>query len=147
MNKNEFIEGDPYTYIGTSEPLIYLNESSSKGVGVFKNHLDEFCHYEYCNMIPCTMPEPKYPNSPLPHCEERIAFAKGANIESSRKDRVKWGDDLNPTWSVYIIYRVKVEKTKDELRIEELKRLITGHNLSINIWKTELHELTPTVHY
>ena len=92
---------------------------------------------------------PKYPNPPLPHCEERIAFAKGANIEFENRcgTHSKWMFTGDPKWHENIKYRVKVEKTKDDLRIEELERYIFNTESAINVYKKELAELKPTVHY
>jgi hypothetical protein len=91
--------------------------------------------------------EPQYPNPPLPHCEVRIAFAKGANIESKHKDNVTWWDDEKPKWLPELKYRVKVEKTKDNLRIEELEQRIAEDMRVLDKHKKELAELKPTVHY
>jgi hypothetical protein len=44
-------------------------------------------------------------------------------------------------------YRVKVEKTKDDLRIEELERRIAEDLRILNMHKKELAELKPAVHY
>jgi hypothetical protein len=137
----EFIVGNHYIYKDTTGLVTYLGESKRPIVGRFKSDSGNVYHYEYESVTPCTNPEPKYPNPPLPHCEERIAFAKGANIESSRKDRVKWGDDLNPTWSDYRAYRVKVEKTKDELRIEELYERVQILMSELNDLNEEIAEL------
>jgi hypothetical protein len=91
----------------------------------------------------------KYLNPPLPHCEERIAHARGANIEfEDICCRVnKWKFTNDPKWHENIKYRVKVEKTKDDLRIEELERLIFYWEQMINEHKKELAELKPTIHY
>tara|TARA_R110000772_G_scaffold170373_2_gene282259 strand:+ start:410 stop:874 length:465 start_codon:yes stop_codon:yes gene_type:complete len=91
--------------------------------------------------------EPQYPNPPLPHCEERIAFAKGANIESKHKDNVTWWDDEEPQWLPELKYRAKVEKTKDDLRIEVLESLIIVRQDDVKRFTKELAELKPTAHY
>jgi hypothetical protein len=144
---NEFIKGNKYSYQGDAELLTYSGESQHHGVGVFKSDSGNVYHYDYENMLPFTKPEPQYPNPPLPHCEERIAFARGANIEVRYKNNIIWRDNLNPTWNVENIYRVKVEKTKDELRIEELEQRIAADSLVLDKYKKELAELKPTIHY
>ena len=147
----KFIKGDKYTYEGTVDARIYTyaGESYSQGVGIFKDCFSESTsyHLRYTSMIPCTKAEPQYPNPPLPHCKERIAFAKGANIESKHKDNVTWWDDEEPQWLPEIRYRVKVEKTKDDMRIERLERFIDKNQALLNKFKKELAELKPTVHY
>ena len=146
MTKNEFIIGDQYSYEGRSEPLTYLGESKSPEVGMFKSPLSGLYHNEYRNMELFTKPEPQYPNPPLPHCEERIAFAKGANIESSLTGE-NWCYTDTPQWNPNVKYRVKVEKTKDDLRIEKLEENIRAHENYIKEYKKELAKLKPTVHY
>ena len=93
--------------------------------------------------------EPKYPNSPLPHCEERIAFAKGANIEFEDRcgTHSKWMFTGDPKWHANIKYRVKVEKTEDDLQIERLENLIIIRQDDVKRFTKELAELKPTVHY
>jgi hypothetical protein len=148
MNKSKFRVGKQYSYQGRSEPLTYLGQSKQNPeFGMFKSPLNEMYHNEYRNMDLFKQPEPQYPNPPLPHCEERIAFAKGANIESKHKDNVTWWDDEEPQWLPEIRYRVKVEKTKDDMRIERLERFIDKNQALINKFKTELAELKPTVNY
>jgi hypothetical protein len=144
MTKNEFIIGDQYSYKGDA-PLTYVGEASGQGFGLFENNHGSNWHYVYENMTPCTKPEPKYPNPPLPHCEERIAFCRGANIEFLYDGT--WVFDEDPKWYPDSRYRVKVEKTKDELRIEELKRFIIIWEEMIDEHKKELAELKPTIHY
>jgi hypothetical protein len=141
----EFIVGNQYSYQGDAELLTYSGESQHHGVGVFKSDSGNVYHYDYENMLPLTKPEPKYPNPPLPHCEERIAFAKGANIEFLH-DGI-WLDAPKPNWSNNFKYRVKLEKTKDDLRAEELERLIFYWEQMIHEHKKELAELKPTIHY
>tara|TARA_R110000851_G_scaffold4894_1_gene20155 strand:- start:138 stop:494 length:357 start_codon:yes stop_codon:yes gene_type:complete len=114
MNKSKFIKGNQYSYQGDAELLTYSGESQYHGVGVFKSDSGNVYHYDYENMTPCTKPEPQYPNPPLPHCEERIAFARGANIEFSIFG-IEWRHDAKPAWNRNFKYRVKVEKTEDEL--------------------------------
>jgi hypothetical protein len=91
--------------------------------------------------------ERKYPNPPLPHCEERIAFANGANIQVLSSDR--WYDISKPNFDKESTYRVKEEpvKTKDDLRIEELERRIRVNEDANRIHKNELDELRPKVPY
>jgi hypothetical protein len=93
--------------------------------------------------------EPQYPNPPLPHCEERIAFAKGANIEFEDRcgTHSKWMFTGDPKWHANIKYRVKLGKTKDDLRIEELERLIRINKKANIGYIEELADLNPTVHY
>ena len=91
--------------------------------------------------------EPQYPNPPLTHCEERIAFARGANIEASITNNGPWCFVADPEWHPNVKYRVKVEKTKDDLRIEELERRIAEDMRVLDEHKKELAELKPTVHY
>jgi hypothetical protein len=149
MTKDEFIVGDQYIYQKISNPLAYVGKSKHHGVGLFESDSGTVYHYEYANMVPCTQPEPKYPNPPLPHCEERIAFAKGANIEfeDSFGTHRQWMFVADPIWHKNVRYRVKAEKTKDDLRIEELERRIAEDLRILNMHKKELAELKPTVHY
>jgi hypothetical protein len=149
MNKSKFIVGEKYIYTGTrmsGHVVTYVCADTCSG-GIFKNSLLERYSYQYKNMAPYKQPKPKYPNPPLPHCEQRIAFAKGANIESKHKDNVTWWDDEEPQWLPELKYRVKVEKTKDDLRIEELERRIAEDLRILNMHKKELAELKPTVNY
>ena len=150
MTKNEFIVGDEYVYQGTHLKLTYLYPSRRQFVGIFKSYLGDKFHYEYESMNPCTNPEPKYPetkypNPPLPHCGERIAFARGANIEYFYSGT--WHCNVNPQFNKGVKYRVKVEKTKDDLRIEELEENIRAHENCAKVYKKELAKLKPTVHY
>ena len=155
MNKNEFIIGDEYIYSGSSvsmeyvsEPMKYVSESLSPNVGRFVGKKETY-HCEYRNMTPCTKVEPKYPNPPLPHCEERIAFAKGANIEFENRcgTHSKWMFTGDPKWHANIKYRVKLGKTQDDLRIEKLEENIRAHENYIKQYIEELADLKPTVHY
>ena len=93
--------------------------------------------------------KPEYPNPPLPHCEERIAFAKGANIEFEDRcgTHSKWMFTGYPKWHPNIKYRVKVEKTKDDLQIERLENLIIIRQDDVKRFTKELAKLKPTVHY
>jgi hypothetical protein len=134
MNKNEFIVGDEYIYNGNSDPMTYAGEGYIQGVGVFKSDSSNVFHCKYTRMTSCTKP---YPNPPLPHCKERIAFAKGANIEYSRSEG-NWYPTHNPTWNPNFKYRVKVEKTKDDLRIEELEENIRALEDCVKAYKKEL---------
>ena len=88
-----------------------------------------------------------YANSPLPHCDMRIEHAKGANIESSITNNGPWVFVANPEWQPHLRYRVKVEKTKDDLRIEELERRIAEDLRILDKHKKELIKLKPTIHY
>ena len=142
---NEFIVGNQYSHQRDGELLTYSGESQYNGVGVFKTDSGNVYNYKYENMLPFTKTEPKYPNPPLPHCEERIAFAKGANIEFLH-DGI-WLDAPKPNWSVIEKYRVKIEKTKDELQIERLEKLIIIRQDDVQRYKKELAELKPTIHY
>tara|TARA_R110000851_G_scaffold307299_1_gene465747 strand:+ start:58 stop:507 length:450 start_codon:yes stop_codon:yes gene_type:complete len=149
MNKNEFIIGKKYSYQGQGGTRTYKGQSESPYVGIFKSPFNEMSYNEYKHMLPCTKPEPQYPHPPLPHCEERIAFAKGANIEfeDSCGTFRQWMFTGDPKWHENIKYRVKVEKTKDDLRIEELERRIAEDLRILNMHKKELADLKPTVHY
>jgi hypothetical protein len=148
MNKSKFRVGKQYSYQGRSEPLTYLGQSKKNPeFGMFKSPLNEMHHNEYKNMDLFTQPEPQYPNPPLPHCEERIAFARGANIECQTARCGPWMFTDDPRWHEHIKYRVKVEKTKDDLRIEELERRIAEDLRILNMHKKELADLKPTVHY
>ena len=147
MNKSKFIVGDEYIYQKGSAPLAYVGESKHNGVGLFESDSGSVYHYEYENMTPCTKAEPQYPNPPLQHCEERIAHAKGANIEGQHTNNVTWWADPDPQWHKNIKYRVKVEKTKDDSLIERLERRIrVNENANIK-YKEEIAKLKPTVHY
>ena len=150
MTKNKFIKGDKYTYEGTVDARIYtyMGESCSQGIGIFKDCFSESTTYylRYTSMIPCTKPEPQYPHPPLPHCEERIAHAKGANIEFSITGE-NWHCSGAPLWNPKHFYRVKVEKTEDDLRIEKLEENIRAHENYIKEYKKELAKIKPTVHY
>tara|TARA_R110000803_G_scaffold123536_1_gene191447 strand:- start:159 stop:590 length:432 start_codon:yes stop_codon:yes gene_type:complete len=141
----KFIVGDQYIYQADSELFTYSGESKHDNAGVFKSDSGNVYHYHYVNMTPYKQPKPKYPNPPLPHCEERIAFAKGADIEVSINNRWEFTND--PKWHKNIKYRVKVEKTEDDLRIEELERRIAEDLRILNMHKKELAQLKPTVHY
>jgi hypothetical protein len=91
----------------------------------------------------------KYPNPPLKHSKERIAFAMGANIQYSRAG-VKWYNcekGKDPFWLPKNMYRVKLEKSEDELRIEYLKKLILNSEHHINEYKKELAELRASDNY
>tara|TARA_R110000803_G_scaffold153578_1_gene218465 strand:- start:162 stop:443 length:282 start_codon:yes stop_codon:yes gene_type:complete len=90
-----------------------------------------------------------YANQSLPHCDMRIEHAKGANIESSITNNGPWCFVADPEWQPHLKYRVKVEpvKTQDDLRIEELERLILEKEHFISKYKKELAKLKPTVHY
>jgi hypothetical protein len=148
MNKSKFRVGKQYSYQGRSEPLTYLGQSKQNPeFGMFKSPLNEMYHNEYRNMDLFKQPEPQYPNPPRPHCEERIAFAKGANIEGQYRNHTTWHDDPDPSWNPNSRYRVKVEKTKDDLRIEELERRIAEDMRVLDKHKKELADLKPTVHY
>jgi hypothetical protein len=144
MNNRIFVVGDEYIYQGGSNPLTYVGESKHHGVGLFKSDWGDY-HYGFKDMTPCTKPEPQYPNPPLPHCKERIAFAKGANIEVL-SDGGGWQDVAFPSWKTCYQYRVKVEKTQDDLRIEELEKRIRGHESFIKKHRKELYKLKPTSH-
>jgi hypothetical protein len=146
MNKNEFIIGEKYSYQGQGGTITYKGQSESPYVGIFKSPFNEMSYNEYKHMLPCTQPEPKYPHPPLPHCEERIAHAKGANIEFSITGE-NWNCSGAPLWNPKHFYRVKVEKTKDDLRIEELEENIRALEDCVKAYKKELAKLKPTVHY
>tara|TARA_R110000822_G_scaffold80570_2_gene191955 strand:+ start:1211 stop:1678 length:468 start_codon:yes stop_codon:yes gene_type:complete len=92
---------------------------------------------------------PQYPNPPLQHCEERIAHARGANIESSIANNGHWFFVADPEWQPHLKYRVKVEpvKTKDDLRIERLEIKIRNNERANADHRKEIAELKPTVHY
>jgi hypothetical protein len=81
----------------------------------------------------------KYPNPPLPHCEERIALAMGANIEVLTSGT--WCYIGNPQFHKCVKYRVKVEKTKDDLRIEELYERVQILISELNDLNEEIAEL------
>ena len=81
----------------------------------------------------------KYPNPPLPHCEERIAFAKGANIQLLASGI--WYDTDNPRFNEIVRYRVKIEKTKNELLIETLELKINNNEQANADYKKEINEL------
>ncbi len=146
MNKSKFRLGEQYTYQSDIEVLTYLRESQHYGTGVFKSDSGNIHHYLYCNMTPCKKP---YPNPPLSHCEERIAFARGANIECQyqNQNHKTWKASKYPKWHSDFKYRVKEEKTEDEVKIERLEELIVTHLECIEIFKKELDKLKPTSHY
>jgi hypothetical protein len=106
----------------------------------------ESIHSSWLNVEAVKLAEPQYPNPPLPHCEERIAFARGANIEFLSL-KGTWLRARYPSWDDELKYRVKVEKTKDDLRIEQLEKLIAADSLVLDKYKKELAELKPTIHY
>jgi hypothetical protein len=138
----EFIVGDQYIYEGHIDRIYtYVSESHTKSVGIFTNCSGTKYHLRYENMTPCTKPEPQYPNPPLPHCEERIAFARGANIESSITNNGPWCFVADPEWQPHLKYRVKVEKTKDELRIEELYERVQILISELNDLNEEIAEI------
>jgi hypothetical protein len=147
----EFIKGNQYTYKGAVNARIYTyaGDSYSQDVGIFKDFEGTSYHLKYTKMIPRTQPEPKYPNPPLSHCEERIAFAKGANIEFEDRcgTHSKWMFTGDPKWHANIKYRVKVEKTEDDLQIERLENLIIIRQDDVKRFTKELSKLKPTVHY
>jgi hypothetical protein len=146
MDKSNFITGNEYLYKGTTDPMTYLGGCASEDVGRFESNSGLY-HYEYRNMS--TYTQPQYPNPPLPHCKERIAFAKGANIEYEDRSGLysKWRFTGDPKWYTGTKYRVKLEKTKDDLRIETLESCICDHQAILDDYKKELAELKPTVHY
>ena len=96
-------------------------------------------------MTPYKQPEPQYPNPPRIHCEERIAFAKGANIQVLAFGT--WYDIDNPTFDELVKYRVKVEKTKDELHIERLELKIQNNERANADHKKEIAEIKSKLHY
>jgi hypothetical protein len=126
---------------GMKGKIILLSDKSAT--------LQDDCYTPYGYWLPFAaikLVETKYPNPPLPHCEERIAFAKGANIEFLSVAGT-WLSAKDPSWDDELKYRVKVEKTKDQLRIEELKRFIIIWEEVIDEHKKELAELKPISHY
>jgi hypothetical protein len=145
----EFIKGNQYTYKGAVNARIYTyaGDSYSQDVGIFKDFEGTSYHLKYTKMIPRTQPEPKYPNPPLPHCEERIAHARGANIESSITNNGPWCFVADPEWQPHLRYREKVEKTEDDLQIERLENLIIIRQDDVKRFTKELSKLKPTVHY
>ncbi len=152
MNKSKFIIGDEYIHQIQADSCIftiytYVGKGFDQIIGIFTDFEGTRYHLEYQNMIPCTKVESQYPNPPLPHCEERIAHAKGANIEQFLLDSNVWRFTKNPSWNPDIEYRVKVENTKDDLRIEQLEKLIAADSLVLDKYKKELSELKPTIHY
>ena len=135
-----FVIGDKYKHYDYTEEYIYLGEASTQDVGMFKNGKCTINYqYEYDTMRPCK--KTKYPNPPLPHCEERIAFAQGANIEFSITNNGPWCFVADPKWQPHLKYRVKIEKTKDELQIERVEQCIEDHEHFISKYKEELAEL------
>ena len=142
MDKIKFIVGEQYTYKGTSRLVTYVGESNIPSVGRFESY-EGYYHYEHENMAACAK---TYTNLQLPHCEERIAFARGANIEFLY-DGKQWVFDQDPKWYPHSRYRVKVEKTKDELLIERLQLKISNNERANADYKEELAKLKPTVHY
>ena len=145
MNKSRFIVGDQYLYEGLIDRIYtYVSESCRKSVGIFTNCSGTDYHLRYENMTPCKKAEPKYPNPPRQHCEERIAFSRGANIEFSRAG-VKWYNcerGKEPLWLPKNMYRVKLEKNEDDLRIEELEQRIRVNKADNTEYKREIDELT-----
>jgi hypothetical protein len=144
MNKSKFIIGDEYIHQIQADSCIftiytYVGKGLDQVIGIFTDFEGTRYHLEYTNMIPCTKVEPQYPNPPLAHCEERIAFAKGANIEILKQG--EWIFCEFPTWNDYRSYRVKVEKTKDELRIEELYERVQILISELNDLNEEITEL------
>ena len=121
----------------------YQGRVGNSQAGRFKDQHGDYHIMRYDRMEEA----PKYPHPPLPHCEERIAHAKGANIESSITNNGPWCFVADPEWQPHLKYRVKVEKTKDELRIEKIERHILEHEHFLDKFKKELAELKPTVHY
>jgi hypothetical protein len=109
----------------------------------------ESIYSSWLNVEAVRLSEPQYPNPPLPHCKERIAHAKGANIEfEDICCRVnKWEFTNDPKWHENIKYRVKVEKTEDDLQIERLENLIIIRQDDVKRFTKELAELKPTIHY
>jgi hypothetical protein len=144
MTKNEFIIGDPYLYKGNANAMTYMGETLSEDLGMFESR-NTTQYYAYSIMTPCT--QSQYPNPPLPHCKERIAFAKGANIEYRLLTQGIWHNCATPQWLPGLKYRVKVEKTNDDLRIEELEENIRAHENCVKQYKKELADLKPTSHY
>ena len=89
---------------------------------------------------------PVYPNPPLSHSELRIEHAKGANIEVI-DNFGQWSYIAKPGWFDTCYYRVKKEKTKHELRIDKLEKMINDHKVAINIFNQELSHLKPKINY
>jgi hypothetical protein len=152
MNKSKFIIGDEYIHQIEADSCIftiytYVGKGLDQVIGIFTDFEGTPYHFEYTNMIPCTKVEPKYPNPPLPHCEERIAFAKGANIEYLLLNEGIWHNSATPSWNPKLKYRVKTEKTKDDLRIEKLEQLIKRDMRFLDTHRKQLAELKPKIHY
>jgi hypothetical protein len=134
MKQEDMEVGREYVNKGMCK-LHYQGRMGNSQAGRFKDQ-----HGDYHNMRYDRMEEaPKYPNQPLPNCEERIAHARGANIEVLIKG--EWILCDFPPWSDYRSYRVKVEKTRDELRIEELYERVQILISELNDINEEIAEL------
>jgi len=56
-------------------------------------------------------------NKPHKHCELIKAWADGATIEFFHPETRKWVVDHMPTWSLIVIYRIKLEPEKRHVRL------------------------------
>ena len=141
---NEFIAGNQYIHnkIDDYGTYTYIDGNTfrkNKNIGAFTDCAGIVYHLKYENMIPRTNPKHEYPNPPLPHCKERIAFARGANIQLLASGI--WYDIDNPRFDEIVRYRVKIEKTKDELLIERLELKIRNNERANADHKKEINEL------
>lgn len=85
-----------------------ISVKTTEGVGYTGVYSDRF---ELAN---------KYPNAPHKHVKEMIAFAEGANIEYFDSMNA-WCHVPSPTWGVINEYRIKPEKTTNQLEIERIE--------------------------
>jgi hypothetical protein len=60
MNKDKFIVGDDYVYIGSCDPCTFLGHAWFTEKGMFRNPLGEQRYYKYEDMTPCTRPKVEF---------------------------------------------------------------------------------------
>ena len=78
----------------------------------------------YSEMVALLGADEEYPNPPLPHMVERIAFAKGADIEFYDSYNKIWWFVLDPSWHEDVLYRVQPPLSSKQIKIDELQAQI-----------------------
>ena len=78
----------------------------------------------YSEMLALLGADEEYPNPPLPHMVERIAFAKGADIEFYDSYNKIWWFVLDPSWHEDVLYRVQPPLSSKQIKIDELQAQI-----------------------
>jgi len=87
-----------------------------------------------------------YPNSPHKHVDMICHVANGGIIrdknDSSVIDHVSQSE-----WYSDDEYEIVEPKTENELRIDNLEKMINDHKVAINIFNQELSHLKPKINY